>query len=295
MSRAKLICRQQLFWLVCVAALAAMSLSACEPGGPVPEPELDAAEAVQADAALALTEAAIAAYDQDPDGTLEAISDPQGPWRIGELYIFVSDASGVIVAHAANTGLIGEDLYESVDSDGYPFLQELLQRATEDGGWDIFRFTNPVTGQSEPKRAYVRRIDDGLIFGAGYYLDEPRFVKHIVADAVSVWNLDPDPAKTIQSEARFNRGESYVFAVRARDLVSLATQAEPELVGTSLADLTDYTGAKIAQEMRSRADGDGEWIFYGYQNPHTGEIQDKQSWVVRVGEAIVGAGIFSPR
>lgn len=295
MSIARLDWRKRLAWLACAAAVAAFAFAACEPGGPVPEPELDSAEAVQAEAAVALAEAAIAAYEADPEGTLEELSTPGGPWQIGELYVFVIDRASVIRAHAADPGRIGVDASEIVDSDGYLYTPGLVRQATEDGGWDIYRFINPVTGEAEPKRSYVRLLDDGLIFGAGYYLDDTRFVKHIVNDALEVWATESDPLSIYQSDPRFNRGESYLFAVRARDLVSLATQAEPELVGTSLADLTDHTGMKIAQEGRARADADGEWLYYGYVNPLTGAEQQKQSWLVRIDDVIIGAGIFSPR
>ncbi|MDE2937252.1 MAG: hypothetical protein F4Y67_02980 [Chloroflexi bacterium] len=285
---------KRLLWIACAASLAAVSLAACEPGGPAAEPELDSAEAVQAAAAVTLAEAAIAAYEADPEGTFEELSTPGGPWQIGEMYVFVIDRNSVIQAHAADPGLVGLDLSETVDSDGYLFTPGLVEQASEDGGWDIYRFTNPVTGEAEPKRSYVRLLDDGLILGVGYYLDETRFVKHIVNDALAVWETESDPIQIYQTDPRFNRGEAYLFVVRARDLVSLATQAEPQLVGTSLADLTDHTGKKFALEGRALADADGEWLYYGYLNPDTGAEEQKQSWLVRVDEVIIGAGFYRP-
>lgn len=286
--------RKRFLWIACAASLAAFSLAACEPGGPVAEPELDSAEAVQAAAAVTLAEAAIAAYEADPEGTFEELSTPGGPWQIGEMYVFMIDRNSVILAHAADPGLVGVDLSETVDSDGYLFTPALVEQASEDGGWDIYRFTNPVTGEAEPKRSYVRLLDDGLILGVGYYLDETRFVKHIVNDALAVWETESDPIQIYQTDPRFNRGEAYLFVVRARDLVSLATQAEPQLVGTSLADLTDHTGKKFALEGRALADADGEWLYYGYLNPDTGAEEQKQSWLVRVDEVIIGAGFYRP-
>lgn len=294
MVAARLEWRKHPVWIACLTALAAFLLAACEPGGPVPEPELDSAESVQADAAVTLAEAAIAAYKADPEGMFEELSTPEGPWQIGEMYVFVIDRNSVILAHAADPGLAGLDLSETLDSDGFLFTPGLVEQATEDGGWGIYRFTNPVTGEAEPKRSYVRLLDDGLIFGVGYYLDETRYVKHIVNDALEVWETESDPIQIFQTDPRFNRGESYLFVVRARDLVSLATQAEPELIGTSLADLTDHTGKKFALEGRALADADGEWLFYGYLNPDTGAEEQKQSWLVRVDDVIIGAGFYRP-
>ena len=285
---------KRLAWIACAIALAAISLAACEPGGPAPEPELDFAESVQAEAAVSLAEAAIAAYEADPEGTFAELASPGGPWQIGEMYVFVIDRHSVIHAHAADPSLVGVDLSETVDSDGYLFTPGLVEQASEDGGWGIYRFTNPVTGEAEPKRSYVRLLDDGFILGVGYYLDETRYVKHIVNDALAVWETESDPIQVYQTDPRFNRGESYLFVVRARDLVSLATQAEPELVGTSLADLTDHTGKKFALEGRALADADGEWLFYGYLNQATGAEEQKQSWLVRVDDVIIGAGFYRP-
>lgn len=294
MSTAGLDWPKRLAWMAFAAVLAAFALAACEPGGPVPEPELESAEAVQAEAAVALAEAAIAAYEEDPEATFEELATPGGPWQIGELYVFVIDRDSVILAHAADPGLAGADLSETTDSDGYLFTPGLVEQATADGGWDLYRFTNPVTGEPEPKRSYVRLLDNGLIFGAGYYLDDTRFIKHIVNDAVRVWESEPDPVPLLQTQARFNRGESYVFVVRAPDLIQITHPAQPDLVGSDLTDLTDYTGKKIALDARARADADGEWIYYGYLNPSSGAEEDKQSWVVRRGDVIIGAGIYSP-
>ena len=291
---ARLTWPKSLSWVVGLAALAALGLGACDPASTAPDRSLEPAEQIQADAAVALAEAAIAAYEEDPEGTFEELSAPGGPWQIGEMYVFVIDQDSVIRAHAANSDLIGVDLSQAVDSDGYLFTPGLVRHATEDGGWDVYRFVNPVTGEPEPKRSYVRRLDNGLIFGAGYYLDDTRYVKHVVNDALRVWETEPDPLAVYQSDPRFLRGESYIFVVRVRDLVQLVNPAQPELVGTSLADLTDYTGKKIAQEGRAVADADGEWLHYGYLNPQTGVEEDKQSWVVKIDDVIIGAGIYSP-
>lgn len=286
--------RIRLFGMALLAALAGISLAACDPASTAPDRSLEPAEAIQAEAAVALAESAIAAYEEDPESTFEELSTPGGPWQIGEMYVFVIDQDSVIRAHAANVNLAGVDLSEEVDSDGYLFTPGLVRHATEDGGWDIYRFVNPVTGEPEPKRSYVRRLDDGLIFGAGYYLDDTRYVKHIVNDALEVWETEPDPLAVYQSDPRFLRGESYVFVVRVRDLVQLVNPAQPQLVGTDISDLTDYTGKKIAQEGRAIADADGEWLHYGYLNPQSGVEEDKQSWIVKIDDVIIGAGIYSP-
>ena len=46
----------------------------------------------------------------------------------------------------------------------------ILDAATTDGAWTIYRFTNPATGREQPKHSWVVS-HNGLVFGAGYYTD----------------------------------------------------------------------------------------------------------------------------
>ena len=253
---------------------------------------IDPAEQVQADAVASLVESALAAWETDPEGAIAAINTPGGPWRVHELYVYVIDDDGVMVAHAANPSLVGLDFSDQVDSDGFAYVSAGLSQSFETGGWWLYRYINPATGFSEPKRSYIRQVGD-LNFGVGYYLDDVRYIKHIVADAIEVWQQADDPVGSIQTEPRFNRGESYVFVLRARDLVVLAHPANPELVGSDQSDLTDRNGVKITQLLRARADADGELVEYVFTNPVTGQDEPKQTWAVRVDEVIIGAGIYA--
>lgn len=253
---------------------------------------IDPAEQVQADAAASLVESALAAWEADPEGTIAAINAPGGPWRAGEFYVYIIDEDGVTVAHAANPSLVGLDLSDQVDSDGFAYVSAGLNQPFATGGWWLYRFANPATGSSEPKRDYIRQVGD-LNFGVGYYLDDVRYLKHIVADATEVWQTEDVPADTIQTEPRFNRGESYVFVLRVRDLIVLAHPANPELVGSDQSDLTDRNGIKITQQLRALADADGELVEYVFTNPLTGQDEPKQTWAVRVDDVIIGAGIYA--
>lgn len=112
--------------------------------------------------------AAIARYQEIGRQVFDEISKTEGDYIDGELYVFVLDADGVSLAHAANPSLVGQNLYNLQDSTGTFIVQGILEIASPEGAWGDYLFTNPLTGNEEPKRSWVVK-HDGLIFGSGYY------------------------------------------------------------------------------------------------------------------------------
>ena len=96
-------------------------------------------------------------------------SNPKGKFVDRDLYIFVYDMDGKVVAHGFNQKMIGKDLLEMKDSDGKYFVKERVEIVKTKGkGWQDYKFTDPITKKIEPKTAYVERIEN-LIVGCGIY------------------------------------------------------------------------------------------------------------------------------
>lgn len=112
--------------------------------------------------------AAIARYQEVGRQVFDEISKTDGDYIDGELYVFVLNAGGVSLAHAANPSLVGQNLYNLQDSTGAFIVQGILETASPEGAWGDYLFENPLTGNEEPKRSWVVK-HDGLIFGSGYY------------------------------------------------------------------------------------------------------------------------------
>lgn len=129
-----------------------------------------AALASTAGEATALVDKAIAFYKANgKDKALAEISNKQGQFVKGDLYVFVWDLKGVILAHGANEKLIGKDMYEIKDVDNKPFVKEAVELAKSKGsGWVDYKWTNPVSKKVEAKSTFVKKVDD-LIFCAGIY------------------------------------------------------------------------------------------------------------------------------
>lgn len=87
----------------------------------------------------------------------------------GELYVFVYDLEGKVVAHGQGASKVGVNQMKAKDPDGVAFVEERVRLARAKGrGWHDYKYLNPKTGQKEPKTSYIEVWED-LIFGAGIY------------------------------------------------------------------------------------------------------------------------------
>ena len=104
-----------------------------------------------------------------PAKSYAAFNDAAGPFKDRDLYVFVMDTNGKMLAHGANAKLIGKDLTNLKDSDDKLFIKTMLDVAKTKGkGWVDYKWPHPVTKAIEPKSTYVEKVDD-LVIGCGIY------------------------------------------------------------------------------------------------------------------------------
>lgn len=73
----------------------------------------------------------------------------------------------------------------------------------------------------------------------------------------------------------------------------VAHGARPALVAKSLIDLKDQDGVYLIRKMVNLAEGPGDgWVDYKWPNPITNKIEDKSSYVERMGGYFVGDGVY---
>ena len=87
-------------------------------------------------------------------------------------------------------------------------------------------------------------------------------------------------------------GPWYVF-IADGDGAILAAPTQPQLIGTDMAELTDANGKAFGREIMA-VDENGAWVDYVFENPDTGELERKNSWVVRSGGLVFGSGWYEP-
>ena len=95
-----------------------------------------------------------------------------------------------------------------------------------------------------------------------------------------------------QSTGAFHDRDLYPFIFDHLG-VNVAHGARPALVGKTLLNLKDQDGKYLVREMIeiSKSKGEG-WINYKWPNPITNKIEDKTSFIKKMGNYFVGVGIY---
>ncbi|MBC8385561.1 MAG: cache domain-containing protein [Candidatus Cloacimonetes bacterium] len=87
-----------------------------------------------------------------------------------DLYIFVIDMEGNVLAHGTDHALLGKNLRNLKDSTGKLFVQEFLKMMSKaDSGWTEYKWRNYETHEIETKLTFLKKIDDNCFIGCGAY------------------------------------------------------------------------------------------------------------------------------
>jgi signal transduction histidine kinase len=122
--------------------------------------------------AMTLVDKAVAYYKANgKDKAYPEFNNKTGQFVNRDLYIFVIDWNGTILAHGANEKLINKPTWDLKDADGKYFMREMVKAAQTKGtGWVDYKWTNPVTKKIEQKSSYVKRVgSENLLIGCGIY------------------------------------------------------------------------------------------------------------------------------
>jgi cytochrome c len=128
---------------------------------------------------------------------------------------------------------------------------------------------------AEPsEKEAIALVDKGAAFLKSKGKDE--LIKRILAK-------DPD----------FVNASLYLFMCDLKTGVLVAHPMNPALIGKDLTDVPDVTGKKFRREIIDLAAKDGKgWVDYSYKNPTTGKIEPKTTYVMRVEDVVLEAGIY---
>jgi cytochrome c len=156
-----IVLRKPVIWIIGVLALASSS-ALCH-------------DAPSREEAVAMVKRVQEKFQKDgPDATFRAVTDKAvQEFHDRNLYPFIYDLSGIIVASGGHTALIGKNLLALKDSDGKYFVHEMFEVANGAGsGWVNYKFPNPFTGTVQPKSAYIERMGDYIV-GVGIWGERP--------------------------------------------------------------------------------------------------------------------------
>ena len=121
------------------------------------------------EAKMAVEKAVSYFKEHGKDKAMMEFNKPESMFVKGDLYVFVYDMNGVMVAHPKNPTLIGKNLLEEPDSQGKMFRKEINEIAkTKGSGWVDYMYLNPTTKMQEPKTTYFQRVGDFIICCGAY-------------------------------------------------------------------------------------------------------------------------------
>ncbi|XLZ69477.1 cache domain-containing protein [Massilia sp. SR12] len=99
--------------------------------------------------------------------------------------------------------------------------------------------------------------------------------------------------KIAAKDPEFIQGALYVDIRDLATGIVLAHPVNPTIVGKDLTDVPDASGKKYRREIIDLAAKKGKgWVDYMYKNPTTGKIEPKTTYILRVGDAVLEAGIY---
>jgi hypothetical protein len=116
---------------------------------------------------------AVALFDEKGEAAFAIFNQGEASGFVdGEVYIVVESVGpdAKVLAHAANSNLVGTPLTEILDENGKAFGLEMSQQATADGAWFDYIWHNPAANKVQRKEAWAV-LHEGLVFIAGIYVE----------------------------------------------------------------------------------------------------------------------------
>mgnify|MGYP002827804133 CR=1 FL=1 len=94
-------------------------------------------------------------------------------------------------------------------------------------------------------------------------------------------------------DADYVQGELYIDMRDLKTGIVLAHPYNPSIVGKDLTDVPDANGKKYRREIIDLAAAKGKgWVDYQYKNPTSGKIEPKTTFIQRVDDVVLEAGIY---
>ncbi len=252
----------------------------------------------EAQRANALLAKAVADYKTRGDGALAEFSR-QGAYVDGELYIYVVDTAGVMLASGGpSASLVGKPVVSVLDDDLKAAFQHAISQPADGTVRSAeYRWWNWQHGKVERKRVFYERVADRVI-SVGYYMprasaEQARQLLQRVTE-----QLASDPASTLdrinKHDKQLTEDDLYAFVVDLKTQRFAAHGFLPRLVGTDFKSLRSTDGKPIGEAMLElmRTEDNAE-MTYLWRNPMTGQNELKQTFLQRIDGYVVAVGCYT--
>ncbi|MBN1764358.1 MAG: bacteriohemerythrin [Sedimentisphaerales bacterium] len=199
-------------------------------------------------------------------------------------YFWINDLQPKMIMHPYKPEMDGQDVSESVDSNGKKLFMEFVDVCRKQGeGFVDYYWPKYGAEESYPKLSYVKLFEPwGWIVGSGVYME------------IAEEKLKADAASLIEC-LRYGPENKDYFWINDNQPVMVMHPYKPELNGRDVSDMEDSNGKKLFVEFvdvcRRQDEGFVEyyWPKYGAEKP-----QPKLSFVRLFKEWnwIVGTGMY---
>ncbi len=222
-----------------------------------------------------------------------------GRWKHEAIYLVIGNSDGVILFHAANPALEGQNVFHLEDPNGVKYTQELIAASAAGGGFVEYYFDNPTIDENgdgelvgdpigSPKISYAIPFIDSvtgmeLTMLSGFYPVTARTVidketlKSFVGAAKEYAKSFPfseDIAEEFRQEGGRWKHEAIYLAVLNSEGVIVYHAANADLEGQNLINFEDPNGVKYVQELIAAAAAGGGFVAYYFDNPAVDENGD---------------------
>lgn len=94
-------------------------------------------------------------------------------------------------------------------------------------------------------------------------------------------------------DPEFIQGPLYVDMRDLKTGIVLAHPVNPSIVGKDLTDVPDANGKRYRRDIIELAAKQGKgWVDYQYKNPASGKIEAKTTYILRIDDVVLEAGIY---
>ncbi|KAB0496458.1 cache domain-containing protein [Pseudomonas vancouverensis] len=250
--------------------------------------------------AKALLVKAVTEYKAKGDAALAEFSR-QGAYVDGDLYIYVVDTAGVMLASGGpSVSLVGKPVIGFLDDD----LKTMFQQAIAQPDDGIvrsaeYRWWNWQHAKVERKRVFYQRVGDRII-SVGYYMprSSPEQAQQLLRQiSGQVANDAKSTFERInQHDKQLTPDDLYAFVVDMKTQRFIAHGFSPRLIGTDFKSLRSVDGKPIGEDILKLMDTheSGE-IAYQWRNPITGQNEFKRTFMQRVNGNVVAVGCYAAK
>ncbi len=183
-------------------------------------------------------------------------------FRYGDLYLFVYDMTGKVIADGNNTDLIGTNQNELTDDNGVYYVQAIIEKAKSGGGWIDYIENN------SPRFVYVEPVQVGtnhLVIGSGLHpISKPEMMQLLVKRAVSSLSdikLEQALGQIVKRGGDFIKGDLEVFVFDYQG-ICYAYGEDASKIWKNMYRETDEKGIPFVQDfIKVVKDGSGTFEY----------------------------------